>query len=496
MPPLRMSSGSVFESAPPAVERATEREAEREAAPRRTGRTWRVLGGLSVAMSVVLVAGSITAYALWRRIDGQIGREDVTAQLPQHRPPKLNDAMNILLIGSDSRMGANARYGAELGERSDTTILLHLSPGGNQALGISFPRDSMVRIPDCKRKNGSVIPGRLDMINSAFALGGSPCTWATIESLTRIHIDHFVKVDFTGFKRVVDALGGVEICVPRRIDDPKAELHLRRGRQIVHGDQALGYVRTRYVLGDGSDLGRIRRQQQFMASVVKKATDKGMLKDPGKVYAFLSAVAKSIKVDREFTLQAMEKTASGLRGMSAGKVRFVTVPVEAYPADKNRVQFNAAQAEPLFQAIRSDNAPPAPPAPGPGGPGKPGGPPKPVPPAQVKVTVVNATTEQGLAGRVGDRLKARGFQVVKTGTKKSGSHSRTEIVFGLGARGQAAALAAAIPGHPPRRDLNLKPGMVYLVIGTDGVTVGPTVRRPVPKIAGEIRADRDPCARR
>ncbi|MEV4254567.1 LCP family protein [Spirillospora sp. NPDC049652] len=448
---------------------------------------------LSVVISLVLVAGSIAAYALWRRIDGQIGREDVTAQLPPHRPPKLNDAMNILLIGSDSRMGANARYGTEVGERSDTTILLHLSPGGNQALGISFPRDSMVRIPDCKRRNGTVIPGRLDMINSAFAQGGSACTWATVESLTRIHIDHFVKVDFTGFKRVVDALGGVEICVPRRIDDPKAELHLRKGRQTVHGDQALGYVRTRYVLGDGSDLGRIRRQQQFMASVVKKATDKGMLKDPGKVYSFLSAVAKSIKVDREFTMQAMEKTASGLRGMSAGKVRFVTVPVEAYPADKNRVQFNAAQSEALFQAIRSDNAPPEP---APGGPGKPGGPAKPVPPAQVKVTVLNATSEQGLAGRVGDRLKARGFQIVRTGTKKSGSHAKTEIVFGLGARDQAAALAAAVPGHPPRRDLNLKPGTVYLVIGTDGATVGPAVRRPVPKIAGEIRADRDVCGAR
>jgi hypothetical protein len=114
----------------------------------------------------------------------------------------------------------------------------------------------------------------------------------------------------------------------------------------------------------------------------------------------------------------------------------------------------------------------------------------------VKVTVLNATSEQGLAGRVGDRLKARGFQIVRTGTKKSGSHAKTEIVFGLGARDQAAALAAAVPGHPPRRDLNLKPGTVYLVIGTDGATVGPAVRRPVPKIAGEIRADRDVCGAR
>ncbi|MCP2343609.1 LCP family protein [Actinomadura rupiterrae] len=486
-----MSSRSVFENEPGDGD-----------GPRRTGRAWRVLGVLSIVMSVVLVAGSIAAYALWRRIDGQIGRENVTGQLPANRPPKLNNAMNILLIGSDSRAGANARYGTEVaGERSDTTILLHLSPGGDQAIGLSFPRDSMVRIPDCKRKNGNVVPGRLDMINSAFAQGGSACTWATIESLTKIHIDHFVKVDFTGFKRVVDALGGVEICVPRRIDDPKAELHLRRGRQIVHGDQALGYVRTRYVLGDGSDLGRIRRQQQFMASVVKKATDKGMLKDPGRVYGFLSAVAKSIKVDDQFTMQVMRKLATGLQGMSAGKVRFVTVPVEAYPADKNRVQFNQAQAEPLFEAIRHDNAPPAPapppPGQGPKGAQGPQGRPvkaKPVPPAQVKVTVLNATSEQGLAGRVGDQLKGRGFQVVKVGGKKAGAHPKTEILFGPGADRQAAALAAALPGHPPRAFPAGTPGMVYLVIGTDGADVGPGARRPLPKVAGEIRADRDVCA--
>ncbi|RFU38194.1 LytR family transcriptional regulator [Actinomadura logoneensis] len=457
-----------------------------------------------MVMSVLLVGGSITAYALWRRIDGQIGRENVTAQLPAHRPPKLNSAMNILLIGSDSRMGANARYGTEVGERSDTTILLHLSPGGEQAIGLSFPRDSMVRVPDCRRRNGSVIPGRLDMINSAFAQGGSACTWTTVESLTGIRIDHFVKVDFTGFKRVVDALGGVEICVPRRIDDPKAELHLRRGRQIVHGDQALGYVRTRYVLGDGSDLGRIRRQQQFMASVVKKATDKGMLKDPGKVYAFLSAVAKSIKVDDQFTMQAMERLATGLRGMSAGKVRFVTVPVEPYPADKNRVQFNAAQAGALFRAIRDDNAPPAPAPGGPGGPAKPGGPGgpggpgpgrpvRPVPPGQVQVTVLNATTERGLAGRVADRLTGRGFRIARTGTKKSGAHPKTEILFGPGARRQAATLAAALPGHPPRLVPTAAPGMVYLVIGADGASVGPAAHRPLPKVAGEIRADQDVC---
>ncbi|WP_165966322.1 LCP family protein, partial [Actinomadura sp. 7K534] len=324
------------------------------------GRLWRVLGVLSIVMSVVLVAGSLTAYGFWRRLDGQIDRENVDGRLGVDRPEKLNGSLNILLIGSDSRAGRNAGYGTEPGQRSDTTILLHISPGGENAIGISFPRDSMVQMPSCKRRNGTTVPAQFGMINTAFSNGGPACTWKTIESLTDIHIDHYVEVDFAGFKRVVDALGGVEICVPRRIDDPKAELRLRAGRQVVRGDEALGYVRTRYALGDGSDLDRIKRQQAFMASVTKKATDKGMLTDPGRTYDFLSAVAKSIKADEDLTLSVMQRLAGSLRGMSAGKVRFVTVPVEAYPQDRNRVQFNRALAEPLFRAVREDNKLPEP----------------------------------------------------------------------------------------------------------------------------------------
>lgn len=450
------------------------------------GRLWRMLGWVSIGLSVVLVAGSLTAYGFWRRLDGQIDREDVGGRLGEHRPPKLNNSLNILMMGSDSRAGENARYGTEAGQRSDTTILLHISPGGQSAIGISFPRDSMVQMPPCKRKNGTTVPAQFGMINAAFSNGGPACTWRTIESLTKIHIDHYVEVDFAGFKRVVDALGGVEICVPRRIDDPKAELHLRAGRQTVRGDQALGYVRTRYVLGDGSDLDRIKRQQAFMASVVKKATDKGMLTDPGRTYDFLSAATKSIKADSGLTLSVMQKLAGSLGGMSAGKVRFVTVPVEAFPQDKNRVQFAQAAAEPLFRAVREDNKLPQP---------EPAAAPnkvQPVPPAQVRLGVYNASGTGGLAQRTADQLTERGFQVVKVGTaRKPVPH--TQILYGAGAERQAARVSIAVPGHQSRPWASAKPGYVYLVIGRDGATLrglGPMV----PKMAGEIRADRNICA--
>ncbi|GAA0568034.1 LCP family protein [Actinomadura livida] len=450
------------------------------------GRLWRVLGVLSIVMSVVLVAGSLTAYGFWRRLDGQIDRENVDGRLGVDRPEKLNGSLNILLIGSDSRAGRNARYGTEPGQRSDTTILLHISPGGENAIGISFPRDSMVQMPSCKRRNGTTVPAQFGMINTAFSNGGPACTWKTIESLTDIHIDHYVEVDFAGFKRVVDALGGVEICVPRRIDDPKAELRLRPGRQVVRGDQALGYVRTRYALGDGSDLDRIKRQQAFMASVTKKATDKGMLTDPGRTYDFLSAVAKSIKADEDLTLSVMQRLAGSLRGMSAGKVRFVTVPVEAYPQDRNRVQFNRALAEPLFRAVREDNKLPEPePVPV-------GNQVKPVPPAQVQVGVYNAAGTPGLAQRTADQLTERGFQVVKVGTADR-TYARTQILYGAGAERQAARVAIAVPGPKPRAWRAARPGRVYLVIGKSGARLR-GLNASVPRVAGEIRADRDVCA--
>ncbi|PRX03852.1 UNVERIFIED_ORG: LytR family transcriptional attenuator [Actinomadura viridilutea] len=465
-------------------------------------RRWRVLGWVSVALSAMLVVGSLTAYGFWRRLDGQIVRENVDDKLGADRPPKLNNSINILLMGSDSRQGANARYGTEQGERSDTTILLHISPGGDRAIGISFPRDTMVQRPSCKTRDGRVQPGGLSMLNAAYSIGGPACTWKTIEAITNIRIDHYVEVDFTGFKRVVDALDGVEICVPKPVNDPKAELRLRAGRQVVNGDQALGYVRTRTGgLGDGSDLSRIKRQQQFMASVVKKATSQGMLTDPAKTYRFLSAVTKSIKTDSRLSLSVMQRLAASMRGLSAGKVRFVTVPVEPYPPDRNRVQFNNALAQPLFKAIRQDNTlpqdNPQPKRPG-GGPGPAGQqaagrPGQAVPPNQVKVAVYNGTTTDGLGQRVADQLTEKGFQVVKVGTTKKAATARTQILYGAGAERQAAALAAALPGHPPRASAAAKSGHVYLIIGRDGANVA-EARRPVPKLAGEIRADQDVCA--
>ncbi|MEV5751755.1 LCP family protein [Actinoallomurus sp. NPDC052308] len=436
----------------------------------------RALRWVAVGVVVALLAAGGTAFGLYEKLQGNIHKEHVDQQqLGTNRPPKLNKSMNILLLGSDSRDGDNHEYWSPdiSGERSDTTILLHLSPNRDRAVAISFPRDSMVHVPECKKKKGGSVPAFFGMLNAAFAYAGATCTWKMIEADTDIHIDHYVKIDFAGFKRVVDALGGVEICVPQAVNDPRANLSLKAGRQVVKGNDALGYVRTRYGLGDGSDLERIQRQQKFMASVVKKATSQDMLTDPTRAYRFLNAATKSIATDDEFSVSAMKKLATSLKGISAGTVRFVTVPTQTYPKDPNRVQWDMSQAGPLFEAIRKDDDLPAP-KPEPSKPAMPT-------PDQVKVTAVNAPK------KVVRDLKAQGFHVKAA---KGPAQPQTRILYGPGAERFADALAVAVPGVVIAADNAVEPGTVSLVVGPEGV---PVKAPDIPKVNGEINAAQTPC---
>ena len=436
---------------------------------------------LGVAI-VVLLGGAGTAW-LYNDLMGGITHKKVGDQLGSDRPKKLNKSLNILLLGSDTRAGDNARYGAAAGlsgARSDTAILLHLSPNRDQAVGISFPRDSMVKIPECRKDKGGTVPAQFGMLNAAFAYAGPTCTWKTLESLTGIHIDHFVQVDFSGFKRVVDALGGVEICVDKPVNDPRAELSLRAGKQTVKGEEALGYVRARYSLGDGSDLERIERQQKFMASVVEKATSTSVLTDPPKTYRFLKAATKSVTTDDELDLPAMRKLADGLKGMSAGQVRFVTVPVERYAPDPNRVQWNQELAKPLFEAVRSDNDLPAErrqPKQAPLAPGK------------VTVTVVDAGGQDAQVKRVVRQLRQRGFKVTET-VEQSAPAPDSRIVYAPSAEAQASALARDTPGALLTPEANGPADGVRLVVGKKGLQLAPPA---INKIGGGVQGGQNLC---
>lgn len=433
------------------------------AAPRRRGR--KVLAWVGGTMAVLLVALGGTAYWLYAHLDGNIKHEHAdSVTLGTTRPVKLNSSTNILMLGSDSRAGTNGQYGVDQGElNSDTIILLHISPNGDHAVGISFPRDSMVQVPACKLKGGGMSKPYFGMINSAFAVGGPLCSWKTIEANTGIHIDHFVDVDFSGFKRVVDALGGVEICMPKAVDDPRANLSLPAGKQIVKGDNALAYVRERYALGDGSDLGRIKRQQKFMSSIVKKAVSTDMMANPVRVYNFLDAATKSITTDDGLTVSKMKDLAGTLKGMTSGKVQFVTVPNHAYDPDPNRVQWDVDASKVLFDAVRQDNNLPAPPPSVTPAPNEPQ-----LPPDQVKVSILQA--DKANAESSGRQITAKGFKVVKTGTTKE---TVTRISYGPGAGQQASALANLLGDVNPVADPKAAKGTITLVIGSKGLVFAP-----------------------
>ncbi len=263
--------------------------------------------------------------------------------------------LNILLIGSDTREDEGVP-GASLssGARSDTTLIAHVSADREHVTVVSVPRDSMVPAPpNCD----STVPKEQwtdTQWNSTFSVGGPACLIQTIEGNTGLFINHFAVVDFRGFRGMVDALGGVPVCTPEAIDDPKAKLKLSAGRHVLDGDQALGYVRARKTLGDGSDLGRIKRQQAFLSSVVQEATRTSLLLRPDKLFGFLNAATQSLTTDEEFSLGTMQDLATSVKGIGIKNIQFITVPVKDYEPDPNRVAW-APEAEDLWQTLLDDD---------------------------------------------------------------------------------------------------------------------------------------------
>ncbi|GAA4570780.1 LCP family protein [Planotetraspora kaengkrachanensis] len=420
-----------------------------DGAKRRLG----VVGWVSIVLTSLLVLGTLTAYKVYRDTFGLIKRGASTDDLDKNRPVNQTGAINVLLVGSDTRAGDNAKYGKGLvndGERTDTIMLLHVAPNRDGATLISFPRDSMVQIPECHstQNKGTTTPAHLGMINSAFSDGGMICTRRTVETLTGIPVDHYVKVDFTGFKNIVNALGGIEICVPKNVDDDDAKLHLKAGTQTVKGETALAYVRARHSLGNGSDIDRIKRQQIFISQVVKKATSSSMLTDVGKLNGFIKAAAESVTTDDALNAGEILQIAQSAQKLKASGFKATTVPWEPYTPDPNRVQWKQPDANNLFNAIKGDtvvaSATPSPakataPAGGTstgttgGTGGDTGGTSATEPitkPQQVRIAVYNGTNTGGKGKEVADELTAQGFKVVSVGnaTKAGGADQPKTLV--------------------------------------------------------------------
>jgi LCP family protein required for cell wall assembly len=332
-----------------------------------------------VAAVVIVSAGTLAAYLKYRAVYDSITRVPVpSTQLGQRPPQYSTTSMNILVYGDDSRKGLTPHQqyimhtGHDQSKNTDTIMVVHISPGRHGVTVMSIPRDTMVPMYQCDGGHGyagqQADPNSSVMINSLLQAGGPACLWKTIEQQTGIRIDHFIGIGMLGFLKVVNDLGGVNVCVPFNVNDPVSGLDLTSGEHHINGIQALAFWRTREDIGNGSDLERIQRDQFMSAQVVKGVLSSGLLSNPLRLLSVVTDAAASMTIDSGMTVSDLVSIAESFRNLSGKNVQFITTPNQAWPANPNRVQFEQPQAGQVFFAIARDvtvpkvSRTPAPPA--------------------------------------------------------------------------------------------------------------------------------------
>ena len=325
-------------------------------------RTIRIVTGISIA----IVGISAISWLGLGRVSGSLKRIDVFAGL-KSRPDKPSSAINYLLVGSDTREGLTKaelkflRVGSvasAAGKRSDTMLLVHISKARDKAVIISIPRDSLVTVPEHQDAQGKTIPAVRSKLNATFNWGGAPLLIRTIENQTQLRIDHYVEINFSGFARMVDSLGGIQVCSKRVINDPKSHLVMSAGVHTLNGLESLKYVRTRDFDGMG-DLGRMQRQQQFMSSVLRKATSTGVLLNPIRLVNFFNAAMATVQTDSGLNSNDLIALAKQMKNLSASKVRTLTVPLSdtnyAVPGLGSTVLWDPVLAPELWSRLINDS---------------------------------------------------------------------------------------------------------------------------------------------
>ena len=329
----------------------------------KSARSIKIFTGISIA---ILAISAISALA-FGTVTASINKIDAFAGL-EERPEKTSSAINYLLVGSDTREGLTKeelkllRVGSvatAAGKRSDTMLLVHISKSRDKAVLISIPRDTFALIPEHTTKAGKVIPAVHSKINSSFNWGGAPLLIQTIENMTQLKIDHYVEVNFAGFARIVDSLGGIEVCTKKNINDPKSHLILEAGVHTLDGIEALKYVRTREFDGMG-DLGRMQRQQAFMSSVLHKATSAGVLLNPITMTSFINSALSAVTTDTGLKNSDLITLAKQLKTLATSSVRTLTVPLSDLNYDSNGVTsavlWDPVLAPQLWERLRQDQA--------------------------------------------------------------------------------------------------------------------------------------------
>ena len=322
---------------------------------------------LAVSLAVVLVAGlGVVGYNTWN-LFSTLSSNAVELEGQTAAPPSIGElegGFNLLLVGTDACEEEYAHYfpgrcsGKDAdGELNDVNILLHVSDNPRRVTAISFPRDLMLPIPSCTRENGSTSSAMSKQpLNDAYGYGGLSCVAKTISQLTGENVDYAAKITWGGVIEVTNAIGGVEVCVANGIYDPiYTGLDLDPGMHTLQGIEALEFLRTRHGVGDGSDLGRISNQQQYMSRLVKKVVSEDTLSDVGKLYSLATTTVDNVTPSSNLANPlTMVQLALTMKGVSFEDIVFVQYPTLTDPDNPNKVVGNKAAAATLFEALAAN----------------------------------------------------------------------------------------------------------------------------------------------
>ncbi|MFF4214275.1 LCP family protein [Streptomyces sp. NPDC001796] len=460
--------------------------------PRKRGWTVRMTTTLSV---VVLVAAGI-GHAVITNLDDGISRIDPFKDMKNR--PAAGNGMNVLLVGTDGRDRITERerrafhLGGEPCHCTDTIMIVHISADRQRATVVSLPRDSYAEVPEhTDEATAQRRPAHPVRLNAAYAEGGPNLTVRTVEDMTHLKIDHYLEVDFISFMKTVDVLGGVRVCTTQPLKDTYTGLDLATGTHVLSGGQALQYVRSRHVDG-ASDLGRMQRQQRFLAALIDRATSSGVLLNPMKLRAVAQAALGAVRADQGFGTEQLLDLGQAMRNFSPRSSEFTTVPIGQMEYEVkglgSTVKWDDAKAKALFDSLREDR-PLTPREPRPKGQAKPEAPARApaaaeveVPPQQIPVQVENGTLTEGLGRRADDGLAAAGFRTTRQPVNAAERGvRRTVVIYDPRWDRSAKVLEAALPGS----ELRAVPGQgaaLRVIVGTDFKEVRPVrVRTPEPK---------------
>jgi LCP family protein required for cell wall assembly len=434
---------------------------------------------------LVLVLGVGAAAAVWK-LQGNIDEAPLGDTVVKNDTPE--GALNILFIGSDSRDLKTKGYGNEKGQRSDALMLVHFSKGNKRIDAVQIPRDTLMELPSCKDNGSGSFAGGEGMINSALEAGPG-CSVRAVETISNVRIDHFVQLDFDGFASMVNALGGVNVCLDQALVDPLAKLDLPAGKQKIKGKDALALARTRHAVGDGSDIGRLGHQQVVMSSIISQARSTSILTRPDKLFKFLNALTKSITVDKGISsIPELTGLAKRARAVPEKGITFVTMPNGAAPTDPNRV-VKTDDADTIFKAVAKDQEMPVE--------GEDDevqtGDTETTNPRSAAVKVLNAARTPGLATSAQTSMTTLGYTV--TGLEDAQTPAENTRIFVDGtpeAKATAESLNADFGFNAEIVEQDISG--VWLILGSDRVAAGTDPVKPEPVKATTRNAADSLCA--